>query len=66
MIKYETNTGIFVGEHNYKFDKSLTTTIVELYKDKVNTVCDLGCGIGKYTNFLSVHFNTVHGYEGSG
>lgn len=65
MVKYNTDTGIFVGDHNYKFDESLAQSIVDLYKNEVNTVCDLGCGIGKYTKFFSKYFNTVHGYEGN-
>lgn len=62
---YNTNSGIFIGEHNYKFDEPLAQTICDLYKDETNSVCDLGCGIGKYTKFFSKYWNVVHGYEGN-
>lgn len=64
--EYDPQTGIFIGEHNHKFDKSLANAILNLYKDKnIITVADLGCGNGNYVNVFKEFGWEVDGYEGN-
>jgi hypothetical protein len=57
LSKEETNT--------HRFDKRLCDAVINLVKNTVKTIVDVGCGNGAYTmHFIGNGFNCI-GYDGS-
>jgi len=65
-MKYDPETGIFIGEHRYKLDSSLVNAIGERFKGRgIKKVADIGCGPGHYSKRLNNFGWEVDGFEGN-
>lgn len=56
----DKKTGIFdlndAKIHKHYFDVNIASTIGKIYKDDVDTLVDVGCGIGMYSKFFTNHY----------